>query len=115
MTAGDLGLTITRLALLMVNLSRPSVKHCAASLEATMATEPTTTSPITRRLSDISFEASDPEECAQWLRSIGYVDLPRRGPSEHARLRIGQYGVGGTCVVFKSCLVVCVPAGREVR
>ena len=62
---------------------------------------------ITRRLSPCSFETSDVDQCATWLRAIGYVDLPHRG-SEYARLRIGEDGTGGTCVIFTSGLVICV-------
>ena len=62
---------------------------------------------ITRRLSARSFETSDPHQCADWLRAIGYVDQPQRG-SEYARLQLGQ----GLCIVWPSGLVICMGGGQ---
>ena len=64
---------------------------------------------ITRRLSDTTFETYDPTLCAEWLRALGYVDVPRHGPREHARLRLGT----GTAIVYTSGLVVMLPGVRS--
>lgn len=57
---------------------------------------------ITRRIDELSFETHDPALRAEWLRALDYVDVPRRGPREHARLQLGT----GTAIVFASGLVV---------
>ena len=62
---------------------------------------------ITRRLSARSFKTSDPQQCAIWLRAIGYVDQPTRG-TEYARLQLGQ----GVCIVWPSGLVICLGGGQ---
>jgi hypothetical protein len=63
---------------------------------------------ITRRLSDFSFETDNPALCAEWLRALEYVDVPRRWPGEHARLQLGI----GTAIVYDSGLVICLPGVR---
>ncbi len=62
---------------------------------------------LTRRLSARSFETSNPAQCADWLRAIGYADVPTRG-TEYARLQLGQ----GVCTVWPSGLVVCLGGAR---
>ena len=71
------------------------------------AVQPPVHGAITRRLSDRSFEASDPAQCAIWLRAIGYTDVPTRG-TEYARLQLGQ----GVCIVWASGLVICLGGGQ---
>ncbi len=63
---------------------------------------------ITRRLGDHSFETSDPALCAEWFRALDYVDVPRRGPREYARLQLGT----GTAIVYTSGLVITLPGVR---
>ncbi len=60
---------------------------------------------ITRQLSDTTFETGNPALCAEWLRELEYVDVPRHGPREHARLQLGT----GTAIVYSSGLVVMLP------
>ena len=64
---------------------------------------------ITRRLGDHTFETSDPALCAEWFRSLDYVDVHRRGPREFARLRLGT----GMAVVYTSGLVITLPGVRS--
>ena len=73
----------------------------------TTATYPPADGAITRRLSPRSFETSNPQQCAAWLRAIGYTDVPRRG-TEYARLQLGQ----GLCIVWPSGLVICLGGGQ---
>ena len=63
---------------------------------------------VTRRLSPTSFLTSDPPTCAEWLRALGYRDIARRGPGEHARLQQGA----GVTVVYASGLVICLSGVR---
>ncbi len=63
---------------------------------------------ITRRLGDHTFETDNPAFCAEWLRALDYVDVPKRGPREFARLRLGT----GTAIVYSSGLVVMLPGVR---
>ncbi len=68
-----------------------------------MTTNSTFNGSITRQLSDISFETSDPIGCFTWLQDIGGVPLPRRGPREFGRVRtIG----GGVIIVYHDGLVI---------
>src|SRR3712207_2540660 len=60
----------------------------------TTATYPPADGAISRRLSPRSFETSNPEQCAIWLRAIGYTDVPTRG-TEYARLQLDA----GTCII----------------
>ncbi len=60
---------------------------------------------ITRRLTDTTFETDNPALCAEWLRELDYVDVPRHGPRELARLQLGT----GTAIVYSSGLVVMLP------
>ena len=69
----------------------------------TAATHPPAHGAITRHLSARSFETSNPAQCVDWLRAIGYTDVPTRG-TEYARLQLD----GGTCIVWPSGLVVCI-------
>ncbi len=64
--------------------------------------------PITRRLSSYSFECTDPADCATWLRRLGYVDLPRNGPREYARL----VNEAGTIIIYGSALVIALRGAR---
>ena len=64
---------------------------------------------ITRRLGDHTFETDNPALCAEWLRALNYVDVPRRGPREYARLRLGT----GTAIVYTSGLVITLPGVRS--
>ena len=63
---------------------------------------------ISKRLSNFSFETHDPVLCAEWLRALEYVDVPRGGPGEHARLMIGI----STAIVYSSGIVICLPGVR---
>ena len=65
------------------------------------AVQPPVHGAITRRLSPRSFETSNPQQCAAWLRAIGYTDVPTRG-TEYARLQLDA----GTCIIWASGLVV---------
>jgi hypothetical protein len=60
---------------------------------------------ITRRLGECSFETDDPVTCADWLRELDYIDVPRHGPREHARLQLKT----STAIVYLSGLVICLP------
>ncbi len=64
---------------------------------------------ITRRLTEHSFETDDPTLCADWLRTLEYVDVPRHGPGEYARLQLGA----GTAIVYTSGLVITMPGVRS--
>ena len=72
------------------------------------AVQPPVHGAITRRLSPSSFETSNPEQCAIWLRAIGYIDEVPHGRLEYARLRIDA----GVCVVYQSGLVICLGGGQ---
>ncbi len=63
---------------------------------------------ITRRLGDHTFETDNPALCAEWFRALEYVDVPRHGPREYARLQLGI----GTAVVYTSGLVITLPGVR---
>ena len=60
---------------------------------------------ITRRLSDFTFETHDPALCAEWLRALEYIDVPKRGPREYARLQLGT----ATAIVYETGLVITLP------
>ncbi len=60
---------------------------------------------ITRRLGDHTFETGNPALCAEWLRALGYVDVPKRGPREYARLQLRT----GTAIVYETGLVITLP------
>ncbi len=64
---------------------------------------------ITRRLGDHTFETDNPALCAEWFRALEYVDVPRRGPREYARLRLGA----DTAIVYTSGLVITLPGVRS--
>ncbi len=64
---------------------------------------------ITRRLGDYTFETDNPALCAEWLRQLEYVDVPRHGPREFARLQLGT----GTAIVYTSGLVITLPGVRS--
>jgi len=64
---------------------------------------------ITRRLGEHTFETDNPALCAEWLRALDYVDVPKRGPREFARLQLGT----GTAVVYTSGLVITLPGVRS--
>ncbi len=64
---------------------------------------------ITRRLGDHTFETDNPALCAEWFRALEYVDVPKRGPREYARLRLET----GTAIVYTCGLVITLPGVRS--
>lgn len=58
---------------------------------------------LTRQLSPVSFESSDPATTLAWLVAIGGHQMPRRSPRELGRVRTE---VGGSIVVYRDGLIV---------